>query len=442
MGSGTLFALAVGVLIVLIAARIPVGFSLAAAGTFGLVMLQGVDLASSSLANRPYSSLSSYSYILIPMFMLMSMFIVQSNLVEELFSVARRALRWLPGGLGLAAVAGCAGFAAVTGSSVATVATMGRVAIDQMRSQGYSGSFAAGIVACTGTLGILIPPSLVLVLYGILAGESVGMMLLAGVIPGVLSAGIYSIVVLVWARLGGVAEPVEAIEARASASTIPWRSIVAMVQLASLALIVVGGIYTGIFTATESGAVAAFVAFVLMLAIGGRGLATRFQLFREALKETSSVVGMVFMLLIGGSLFSLFMVTAGIPRSFASWISELDYSPTLVLLLLLLALVPLGMFLDGLSILLIVVPLVAPTLEAFGVNGIWFGILLVKMIEFGLITPPLGINVYVVAGTSAELTVEESFRGVWPFALADLFTVALLVAVPALVLWLPERAAI
>ena len=442
MGATTVFALAVLVLFVLIAMRVPVGFALTAAGTAGLVLLQGVELTGNTLATRPYSSLATFSYTLIPMFMLMSMFIIQSNLVEELFTVARRALRWLPGGLGIATIAGCAGFAAVTGSSVATVATMGRVAIDQMRDRGYSAPMAAGIVASTGTLGILIPPSIVLVLYGILANESIGFMLLAGVVPGVISAGIYAGIVVIWARRGGVGEPIAQIEQRAEERGFSWRGVLTIGQLALLAIIIVGGIYTGVFTATESGAVAAFAALVLMLLGSRSGLRGRLVQLREALKETSSVVGMVFMLLIGGSIFSLFMVNAGIPRAFATWAAELDVAPVLILLIILLALVPLGMFLDGLSILLIVVPLVAPTISALGFDGIWFGILLVKMIELGLITPPLGINVYVVAGTSQSLTVEQSFRGIWPFAIGDVITVGLLLVFPTLVLWLPQQAAI
>ena len=436
-----IFAIAVVVLVVLIAAEVPVGYALTAAGTVGLVLMDGPGFAGATLSSRPYAAVASFSYILIPMFMLMSMFIMQANVVESLFEVASRTLGRMPGGLGLAAVAGCAGFAAVTGSSVATVATMGRVAIGQMRDHGDSLPFAAGIIASTGTLGILIPPSLVLVIYAILAGESVGAMLMAGVIPGAISAVIYGLVVVIWAKNGGVQRPVDDILESAARGP-SWQGILAVAQIGILGVVVIGGIYSGIFTATESGAVAAFIAFIMLFVSVRGGAAAKVRALRESFKETSATAGMIFMLLVGGSIFTFFMVNADIPETIASGLADAALPPFVILLLMLLFLVPMGMFLDGFSILLITVPLLVPTVQELGYDVIWFGILMTKMIEFGLITPPLGINVYVVAGTTADLSVEQSFRGIWPFAVADVATISLLVAVPALVLWLPSQIAI
>lgn len=444
MTGGVILLLVLVVLVGLIAAEVPVSFALLASGLLGLVFLRDAGYAINTLANEPFGSTASFALILIPMFIVMGMFVVQAGIAQDVYGFAARVFSDLPGGLGLATVAACAGFAAVTGSSAATVATIGRISINEMRKHGYTAAFAAGIVGASGTLGILIPPSLVLVIYGTLTGESIGLLLIAGIIPGIISAVLYAVVVFWRARTQVSPEFVleEEIDAEASAVAARARTgWAAAVKVAILFLIVVGGIYTGIFTATESGAVAAFFALLMLLWTGFRDSSLHvWELLTQAFHETTSVTSMIFMLLIGGGVFTFFMVTGGYARGFAEWITALPVSPYLIVILFLLALIPLGMVLDGLSILLITVPLAYPVVTDLGFDGIWFGILMVKMIELGLITPPIGINVYVVAGAAPHLTVEDAFRGIWPFGIMDVLTILLLFAVPSLTTWLPSLA--
>lgn len=427
-------------LVALIASEVPVAFSLLTAGAIGLVLLRDAGYAFNTVANTPYSATAVFTLTLIPMFVIMGMLVVQAGIATDVYGFAARAFARLPGGLGLATVAACAGFAAVTGSSAATVATIGRISIAEMRRHGYSASFAAGIVGAAGTLGILIPPSVVLIVYGTLSGESVGELLIAGIVPGLASAVLYGLLVL-WRQRREVTPvdpadvaPVEGGEAVATGSG--WA---AVAKIALLFSIVVGGIYTGIFTATESGAIAAFAALVLLVWTGWRRPdMSVWGRVREAIHETTSVTSMIFMLLIGGGVFTFFMASGGYARDFATWIVGLPVNGLVVVVFFLLMMIPLGMVLDGLSIMLITVPLMHPVVVELGYDGVWFAILVVKMIELGLITPPVGINVYVVAGASPDLTVEDAFKGVLWFGAVDAVTIVLLFTVPTLVTYLPS----
>lgn len=443
MSPNLILLTSVAVLVVLILSEVPVSFSLLTAGAVGLVLLNDRDYTYNTLANDPYATTASFTLILIPMFIVMGMLVVQAGIARDVYGFAARVLGRFPAGLGYATVAACAGFAAVTGSSAATVATVGRISINEMRKHGYSAAFASGIVAASGTLGILIPPSVVLVIYGVLTGESIGELLLAGIIPGAISAFLYAIVV--WWRAQREVGP-QFVATDLDDVTLPARStnltqISSAFKVAVLFFIVVGGIYTGVFTATESGAVAAAVALLMLLWTGiRRGGLDVFRMLRQALEETSEVTSMVFFLLIGGGVFSFFMVSGGYARDFAEWITELGWNRYLIVILFLLALIPLGMLLDGLSILLITVPLIYPVVMDLGFNGLWLGILMVKMIELSLITPPVGINVYVVVGAAPGLRIEDAFRGIWPFGVMDVLTIAVLFAVSPLTTWLPSVA--
>lgn len=443
MSPNLILLTSVVVLVVMILSEVPVSFSLLTAGSLGLILLNDRDYTYNTLANDPYSTTASFTLMLIPMFVVMGMLVVQAGIASDVYGFAARVLGRFPAGLGYATVAACAGFAAVTGSSAATVATVGRISINEMRKHGYSAAFASGIVAASGTLGILIPPSVVLVIYGVLTGESIGELLLAGFIPGVISAFLYALVV--WWRARTEVGP-QFVADDLDDVILPARS-TNLTQLSSafkvvvLFFIVVGGIYTGAFTATESGAVAAAVALLMLIWTGvRRGGLDVFRLLRQAFEETTEVTSMVFFLLIGGGIFSFFMVSGGYARDFSEWITELGVNRYMILILFLLALIPLGMLLDGLSMLLITVPLIYPVVIELGFNGLWLGILMVKMIELSLITPPVGINVYVVVGAAPGLKIEDAFRGIWPFGLMDLATIALLFSFPALTTWLPQVA--
>ena len=430
------------ILIALVLAEVPVSLALMTSGTVGLVFLRTGKYAFQTLSSAPYTATAAFTLTLIPMFVIMGMLVVQAKIANDVYAFAARTFGKSPAGLGYATVAACAGFAAVTGSSAATVATIGRVSINEMRTHGYSASFAAGIVGAAGTLGILIPPSVVLVIYGTLSGESVGKMLLAGLIPGIISALLYMVVVR-WRAKTQVGDefrlevPVDPEVENALAGSRTGAAAVAKVL--TLFLIVVGGIYSGVFTSTESGAVGAFTALLILIVSAIRDRRIRFfSAIRQAIGDATAVSSMIFLLLIGGGMFTVFMALGGYARQFTEWIIGLSVPGAVILVLFLLMMIPLGMVLDGLSIMLITVPLMHPVVTGLGYDGVWFAILVVKMIEIGLITPPVGINVYVVAGSAPGVKVEDVFRGIWPFGLMDLLTVGILFAFPILVTWLPS----
>lgn len=438
MSVGLVVLIAVAVLVVLLLAETPVAFALAISGLAGIVLLQGTGVALSVLAATPFTATAKYGLVIVPMFVLMGLLILHAGISTDIFTLASKVVgARVPGGLAVATVLACALFAAVTGSSVATVATIGRISIKEMVRHGYSPAFAAGVVGAAGTLGILIPPSIVLVIYGILTGESIGLLLLAGIFPGVVSAILYAVFIVVRAKVrdegtvpaGGVER---GLSVRQGVSTVA--------SVALIFTIVVGGIYSGVFTATEAGAAGAFAALLLMCVKRARRPRELWVGMRGALQETASLTSMIFLLLLGGGIFSYFLVSSRTPATFTAFVLDLSAPGWLVVVLILAAMIPLGMILDGLSILLITVPLAYPIVTGLGYDGIWFGILVIKMIEIGLITPPLGVNVYVVAGVSDDVTVEQAFRGIGPFMLVDLVTVAVFFAFPGIVMWLPELA--
>ncbi|HVM15542.1 MAG TPA: TRAP transporter large permease [Egibacteraceae bacterium] len=485
--SGTEAALlVVALLFVLLITRMPVAFALAAAGAVGIILVRGWDVASTTMATMPFQASSRHALVIVPLFILMGIVAKHCRIVEDVFALASRRLAWLPGGLGVATVAACAAFAAVSGSSIASAAAVGRMAIDEMRKFGYNTAFAAGIVASAGTLGVLIPPSLMLVIYGILTGESIGRLLVAGIVPGLLSATLYAVWIMMRARNNTNMNTGDA-RARADAASTPaLRTLAARAEAAAgsavvpaggagrapaavdegyaagkgqevstparssrsqvygllralvLFTVVIGGIYSGIFTATESAAVGACLAIVLLVGFFRRSPALLWAAMRESLKESAALSSMIFAILVGASLFTFFLVSAGLPTGFARWATGFELNATLMLIVLLLCMVPLGMFLDGVSVLVLATPFLYPVASALGIDGIFFGVLMVKMVELALITPPIGLNAYVIASSVPDVTVEDAFRGVMGFAFVDMMTVALLVTFPALVLWLPN----
>lgn len=444
MNPDLLVMLAVLLFIVLIAIEMPVAWALAFSGACGIAVLASTGVARGFLGGIPYTSTAVFSLTVIPMFILMGTLALHGRIAEQLFEIADRGVGRVPGGIGIATVAACAGFAAVTGSSLATAATVGRIAVQQMIDHRYNRSFAVGIVAAAGTLGAMIPPSVLLVIYGILTGEPIAALLIAGIVPGVVSALLYAIYIYVRAPKlidmdRGAGEALrEALDERGPRTPLPWRG---LVRTGMLFVVVVGGIYSGVFTATESGALGALLALVLMVyelrREGGSEIRRRLSL---ALREAASITSMSFAILVGAGVFTAFLVLAGVPRRLTSWILETGLPPTAIIVLLLLIMIPFGMALDPLSIMVITVPLAYPVVSALGFDGIWFGILVIKMIELGLITPPVGVNVYVVTGSVKGVTAEEGFRGVLPFGAVDLLTVAIFFLLPGLVLWLPRQA--
>lgn len=453
MSLGPLIALALIILIVLLVSGVPVAFALATAGIIGIVVSRSATVAASTIGTLPYQATARFTLIVIPMFIFMGLLASYARVAEDAFKISHRLLHRLPGGLALASIAACAAFGAVSGSSVATAATIGRLSVEEMRKHGYDTAFAAGVVGAAGTLGVLIPPSIILVLYGIITGESIRMLLTAGIIPGIISGLIYAVVVIFKATRPGTITPVVATVAAgggapgvpaispehgAGAESKETKGYGGLLKIFILFSIVMGGIYFGIFTATEAAAMGAAAALVMLLLdvvrVGPRRLLRN---LTDSLSETASVTSFIFMILVGASIFTFFLVSAGVPSRFTAWVIALEVPPLMIVALLLLIMVPLGMFLDPVSIMLIVLPLAYPVVDELGFSGIWFGILVVKTIEIGLITPPVGINAYIISGASG-VSVEDAFRGILYFLPADIITTMLLFAFPAIVLWLPN----
>ncbi|TFV81115.1 TRAP transporter large permease subunit [Blastococcus sp. CT_GayMR20] len=468
MDAEVVIGLGVLSLLILLAIGLPVAFALGICGGLGVLLVTSFDVATDVYGRETFESVVGYTLVVIPLFVLMGMAAKRSKMGEEVFWIISRRLRRVPGGLGIATVGAGAVFAAMTGSSAAAVATLGPIAITEMRKHGYSDRLAAGVVSAAGTLGILIPPSVVIVLYGVLSGMSIERLLIAGLVPGILTAVLYA--TAAWflgrthvslpldvgggeekttsegdgpvgtgaGRPDGAAGPITMVESEVAPPGVtpgPWR---ALVEVFLLFVLVVGGLYAGVFTAVESAAVGALASLAIL---AGRARSRRFSAVKtswEALTDTVSISGMIYALLIGASIFTLFMTMAGAPQSLADWITGLAVPPLLVVALVLLAIIPLGMFLDGFSILLIMVPLLHPVIvDNLGFDGIWFAILFVKCIELGLITPPVGINVFVAAGSVPGLSPEVAFRGVMPFFLVDLMGVVVMFLVPGLITFLP-----
>lgn len=460
MANGPLVLAVILLLLALLSIRMPTAFALGLSGAVGLLLLRDFTYASNMLGAVPFDETAKFTLTIIPMFILMGMFAMHAGIAEQVYAVAAHIFRKLPGGLGVATVMACAGFAAVSGSSIGTTATMSKLSVGEMRKHGYPTPLATASVAVAGTLGVLIPPSIILVLFAIMTSESVAKMLAAGIIPGIMSAIAYAIYVMVRGRkvvrrpdpAAGSADLGAALTAASDGTTqtkvrtqvqpvkvrlrdLPLRG---LVYVAILFTVVLGGMYSGIVTATESAALGAFAA-LLMLVIETvrKGPRELLSAIVNALKETAGTTSMVFSLIVGSAILSVFFVAAKVPQMLTSAVLDAGLNPHVTMIILLAALLPLGMALESLSILVITVPLIAPVAADLGFNNIWLGILIVKLIEIGMVTPPVGISCFVVSGTSG-VKVADVFRGVLPFVLIDLALVAVLFAFPKIILWLPS----
>lgn len=470
MDNGPLVIAIVLLLLALIATRMPVAFALGLSGAVGLLLLRDDKYASSMLGSIPFDNTATFTLTVVPMFILMGMFAMNAKIAEQVFALAAVAFRKLPGGLGVATVMACAGFAAVSGSSIGTTATMSKLSVGEMRRHGYPASLATASVAVAGTLGVLIPPSIILVLYSIMTQESVAKMFAAGIIPGIISALAYALYMMYAGRkamnkrvertaASSDASLSDALSAASSAGAtsaatatatqtknmidepqvrlrdLPKRGLVYIVILFT---IVLGGMYSGFVTPTESAALGALAALIMLIIENVRsGPKALMASITGSLKETAGTTSMVFAIVIGSAVLSVFFVAAKVPQTIANGIVESGMNPYLTMALLLAALIPLGMALESLSILVITVPLLAPVALEFGFDLIWLGILIVKLIEIGMVTPPVGISCFVVSGTSG-VKATEVFKGILPFVIIDLVVIAFLFAFPQITLWLPS----
>jgi tripartite ATP-independent transporter DctM subunit len=417
----------------LILLRVPVGVAMAVVGIAGFAWLAGWRGATFVLGAAPFEAVFPYSLSVVPLFVMMGVFAARAGLSQSLYDAVNAFIGHIRGGLAVATIGACAAFGAICGSSLATVATIGRVAMPEMRRHGYDDRLAAASVAAGGTLGVLIPPSIILVIYGLLTETSIGALFMAALIPGLLGTLLYALAIIVQTRIAPVLGPAgrrQSWPRRLAALSRVW-------AVALLFFLVIGGIYWGWFSPTEAAAVGAGGAFLFALA--SRQL-TR-SVFLECVIETARTTGMIFFILIGAALFNYFIEMTGLPRLLVQWVGTGAFAPFTVLLLVMLFYVVLGCFMDSLSMILLTVPFVFPMMAALGFDPIWFGILLVTVAEIGLITPPIGLNLFVVQGVAPELRQVTVVRGILPFFAADLVRLALLVAFPVLTLWLPTRMA-
>ena len=452
-----------GGMLVFVLIGMRVAFAAAMAGFVGLIWLRwnGFDYApdkfwksieiSVKIAGlTPHSKVSAQVLSLIPVFIMIGYLAYYAKLTSALFEACKRWFAWVPGGLAVSTVFATAGFAAVSGASVATAAVFARIAIPEMLKVGYNKQFAAGVVAAGGTLASLIPPSAILVIYAVIVEQDVGKLLLAGFIPGAFSAVVYAgLIIGIAVTFKSVGPPVTGFSWRERFESLP-----PALPIVAVVVIIIFFVYNPFGdawgTPTEGGAVGAFIVFLMALYKG-----MRWGQLREALLETAKLTVMIFTIIWGVLIYVRFLGFAELPDAFADWITGLDMSPMLILICILLAYAVLGMFMDAIGMLLLTLPVVYPAVmalnggetvsaaeSAFGMSGpmcaIWFGILVVKMAEFCLITPPIGLNCFVVAGVRDDLTVQDVFKGVTPFFIADGVTIALLVAFPGIVLWLPS----
>lgn len=438
---------ALAVLVFLIAIRIPIAYAMILVGGVGTMMLNGPALVLSQLKTLAYGQFSIYDLSVVPMFVLMGAIASKTGLSQALFRGANAWLGWMRGGTAMAAIAGCAGFGAVCGSSLATASTMGKVALPELRRYNYSGALATGTLAAGGVLGILIPPSVVLIIYAVIVEANIVTMFMAAFLPGLLAVILFLLTIAIYVAInpssgpkGGVADRGEFVEAT-----------IGMIPVLVIFGLVIGGIYGGLYNPTPAAAVGVFL--VLFFGVVQKNLSRSD--FVSALKETAATSGMIYLIILGAELLKIFMSRVGLPQETAAWISNSGLEPMTVLIILLAALIILGCLMDSLSMILLVIPFFWPVLvdinggiyqgadgAGFGMSTedlkIWFGILALIVVELGLITPPVGMNVFVISSLARDTPMIETFKGVAPFFGAEVIRVILLVSFPAIALWLPE----
>jgi len=425
-----------GALIALIAIRVPIAHSMLLVGAAGIAVLSGPAILLSQLKTLVYSQFSIYDLSVLPMFVLMGNIASRAGLSRDLFRAANAWLGWLRGGVAMSAIAACAGFGAVCGSSLATASTMGQVALPELRRYRYSPELATGTLAAGGVLGILIPPSVVLVVYAIVVEASIIDMFSAAFIPGLIAVVMFLITIAIYVRVRPDAGPPGDRVSREEfiAATVGVGPVLAIFG------VVIGGIYFGLFNPTPAAAVGVFLVTVLAVARRAVGLGG----MREALLDTAKTSGMIYLILLGAQLLNIFMARGGVPQAAAEMMATSGLAPLEVLVLLLVGLIVLGCLMDSLSMILLAIPFFWPVVSGldFGMSveelKIWFGILALIVVELGLITPPVGMNVFVINSLARDVPMSRTFLGVMPFFVAELIRVALIIAFPALSLWLPH----
>ena len=418
--------------LLLIALRVPIGLALGLVSVLGIALMFNMNVAWGMISATPFDFVGQWELSAAPMFLLMGYICSTTDMTRGLFLALRHYLARLPGGLAITSVGACAFFAAASGSSVATASAMSRMAVPEMLNNGYDRGLATGTIAASGTLGSLIPPSVLLILYGVYAQVSVGQLFMAALIPGILSALLYvaMILVRVWLNpsLAGPVPVTPTAEERAEALRDIW-------PLPALILFVLGGIFSGIFSPTEAGALGVFAALVISAL---RRRLTRKALM-DAISQAVSSTASIFIILVGSLFFTRFLALSGVPRAFSEAILSVSTEIWWILFSVAVIYLLLGMLIDSIGLLLLTLPIMLPLVGAAGIDAIWFGIIVIKLLEMGLITPPIGLNVYVINGAlNNRVTLPEIFRGISWFLVMDVVALLLIMAFPIIALWLPR----
>lgn len=426
----TIGVIGVVVLVVLFLFRMPVGFALAFVGVIGFSFLVSQEAGLNVLARDVFHMFSSYSLTVIPMFVLMGSIASASGMSQRLYDASYSLLGSLRGGLAIATVAGCAGFAAICGSTNATAAAMGKVALPEMRRYNYADSLAAGCVAAAGSLGILIPPSTIFIVYGIMTQQSIGKLFVAGVFPGLILATLFVVVVVVLCRHNPSLAP-------AGVAT-NWKEkmdgVIGVIETLALFALVISGLFLGWFSPTQAGGAGA--AGALLIGLASRQLT--WQGFLSAVKDALRITCMVMVIVTGATVFGHFMAVAKIPLILADWVVGLPLPPMAVMGIIVLVYLLGGCFMDALALITLTIPILYPVVLALGFDPIWFGVIIVLVTEMGVITPPVGVNVYVIKGIAEDVPLETIFRGVVPFLGALVVNVGILMGFPQIATFLPS----
>jgi C4-dicarboxylate transporter, DctM subunit len=422
LGFAAIFALAL--------LRMPLAFAMGLVGLVGIGLTRGWAPALASAAQVVHETGFAYTLSVIPLFILMGNFVARAGLAHELFAAAYAFIGHRRGGLAHATVAACAGFGAICGSSIATAATMSKVAYPSMKKLGYSDELSTGVMAAGGTLGIMIPPSTIMVIYGIITETHIGKLFAAGVIPGLITAlMLMAAIALITAR-----DPEHAPPGALASWPERWRALRGIWGVVVLVIVVLGGIYGGIFTATEGAGIGASGAFLFALLRGRLSWAV----LRQVLVESARTTAMLFTLLIAATLFANFVNFTSMPGDLKEWITHLGLSPVMIIAAMMLIYIILGTVMEELTMVLLTIPLFFPIVVGLGFDPVWFGVLIVLVVQIGLISPPVGMNLFVLNTLLPGVGLGAIFRGVWPFVLVLVLVLALMLAVPQLSLWLPS----
>ena len=430
MNPGVIGVIGIGVLFVLLFSGLPVGFLLALLGLIGFSYLTTFGAGANLIAKDFFSNFSAYSLTVIPMFIFMGQIAFYSGTSQRLYDFAYKMVGQLRGGLAMATTVACAGFAAICGSTNATAATMGTVAIPEMKRYHYDPKLATGCVAAGGSLGILIPPSVIFIVYGVMTQQSIGKLFVAGILPGILLTGLFIATIYILCRRNpNLAPPGPRVSLKEKLA-----SLSELAETIILFALVMGGLFTGFFTPTEAGAVGAGGA--LIIAMARRKLT--WQGFKASILDTTKLSCMVMVIVTGAAVFGHFLAVTRIPFNLATWVAGLPIPPTAVIALIIISYLIGGCFIDSLALILLTVPIFFPVITTLGYDPIWFGVIIVLVTQIGVISPPLGTNVYIISGVAKDVPLGTIFRGVIPFLIAMIVCTAIIVAFPQVALFLPS----